>query len=365
VAVAGMVSRDAHQGGAIWAVLQYALGLRALGHDVTLVEEVDDPRFDAVAARFTALARRFGFARRAVLIGRPSGRRLGAFEHADLLLNLSGTLTDEDLLARCATRAYLDLDPGFTQLWHATGAADMGFGRHDRFVTIGHGLGSTVPDCGLDWIFSPQPIAIDRWPVAQGPTDGVLTTVGHWRSYGSIEHAGVRYGQKAHALRPLLGLPAATGARFRLALGIDPGERGDLARLREAGWELVDPVAVAGTPGRYRAFVQQSWAEFGLAKHGYVEARCGWFSDRSVCYLASGRPVLAMDTGFGAWLPAGEGVLAFSDAAGAGSAIDSLRSDYGRHRRAARELAEEHFRADRVLGRLLDRLAAPGVAACR
>ena len=367
VAVAGMVARDPWQGGAVWAVLQYALGLRALGHDVILVEEVEDARFDAAGARFVALARRFGFAGRSALVGRPSGRVLGNLDRVDLLLNLSGTLTAEALLARCETRAYVDLDPGFTQLWHATGAADMGFARHERFVTIGHGIGtggSPIPGCGVEWIPTPQPVVLGHWPQTDGATDGALTTVGHWRAYGSIHHDGVHYGQKAHALRPLLGLPAATGASFRLALGIHRGERADLAALRGAGWDLVDPVAVAGTPGRYRAFVQGSWAEFGLAKLGYIEARCGWFSDRSICYLASGRPVIAHDTGFGDWLPTGEGVLPFSDAADVASAIDALRCGYDRHRRAARELAEDVFRAELVLGRLVDRLATREVAAC-
>jgi hypothetical protein len=371
VAVAGMVAADPHQGGATWAVLQYVLGLSALGHDAVLLEEVDDGRFDDAAPRFGAVVAEFGLQGRAALVGRPSGRvaglRRGALDGADLLLNLSGTLTDEDLLARFATRAYVDLDPGFTQLWDATGAADMGFDRHDRFVTIGRRIGapgSRVPGCGRDWIATPQPIALEYWPVAENPLgdDDALSTVGHWRAYGSIHHEGVHYGQKAHALRPLFGLPAATGARFRLALGIDPGEHDDLAALRREGWELVDPRAVAGTPAAYRAFVQGSWAEFGLAKLGYVAGRCGWFSDRSVCYLASGRPVVAHDTGFGDWLPAGEGVLAFSDADGVGAAIDSLRAGYARHRRAARAIAEQVFRSDLVLEPLLERLG--GVVAC-
>lgn len=353
IAVAGMVARDPHQGGAIWAVLQYVLGLRGLGHDVVLVEQVPDDRFLDTAPRFAAVTREFDV--EGVLAS--PGRRLGALRGADLLLNVSGTLTDEALLERCETRAYVDLDPGFTQLWHATGQADMGFDRHDRFVTIGHGLGGRIPDCGREWITTPQPVALAHWPVADIATDGALTTVAHWRAYGSIRHDGVHYGQKAHALRPLLGLPGETGARFRLALGIHPGERDDLAALRREGWELVDPIAAAGTPGAYRAFVQGSWAELGIAKLGYVEAANGWFSDRSACYLASGRPVLAQDTGFGAWLPEGEGVLAFADADGVAAGLEALRADYPRHRRAARELAYEVFRAERVLAPLLDRLA--------
>jgi hypothetical protein len=357
-----MVAGDARQGGAIWAVLQYVLGLRGLGHDVLLIEEVADGRFDAAAARLRAVARAFELGR-APLVGRPSGRVAGCtratlardLDGCDLLLNLSGVLRDADLLERPAVRAYVDLDPAFTQFWHDAGV-DMGFGRHERLVTIGMRLGA--PDCPVPtgdrtWIKTVQPVVLEHWPTASEAVAPALTTVGHWRSYGSVEHDGVHYGQKAHALRPLFDLPERTGARFRLALGIHGDERDDLAALRRHGWELAEPVAVASTPGAYAAFIRSSWAEFGLAKSGYVASRCGWFSDRSVCYLASGRPVIAHDTGFGDWLPVGEGVIPFGDAGDVAAAVEALRGDYPRHRRAARALAEECFRSDRVLGELL------------
>jgi hypothetical protein len=153
-------------------------------------------------------------------------------------------------------------------------------------------------------------------------------------------------------MRALIDLPARARGPFELALGIHPEERDDLAAIVRGGWRLVDP-AVAATPGGYAAFVRASWAEIGIAKQGYVVSRCGWFSDRSVCYLASGRPVIAQDTGFGAWLPSGTGVIPFSSAEEAAAAIAELRCDYGRHQRAARELAETVFDSDRVLGELL------------
>jgi hypothetical protein len=210
-----------------------------------------------------------------------------------------------------------------------------------------------VPTCGRAWITTLQPIVLAHWPVAGPTAQRALTTVGHWRAYGSIEHGGVHYGQKAHALRPLLELPRRSGARFALALGIHPDERRDLAALGEPGWELLDPARVACTPDAYARFVRGSWAEFGLAKSGYAAARCGWFSDRSVCYLASGRPVLALDTGFEPDIPTGAGLLAFSTVEEAVGGGDDLRGDYERHRRGARALAEDLFDSDRVLGRLL------------
>jgi hypothetical protein len=196
-------------------------------------------------------------------------------------------------------------------------------------------------------------VVLDRWPVAEGIEHDAFTTVGHWRAYGSIEHEGVHYGQKAHSLRPLLSLPGRSGARFQLALGIHYDEQRDLAAMRSHGWGLLDPDIVARSPGAYADFVRGSWAEFALAKSGYAASSCGWFSDRSVCYLASGRPVLALDTGFSPQVPTGQGLLSFSSVEEAAAGVDALRSDYEGHRRAARELAEDVFESDRVLSGLL------------
>jgi glycosyltransferase involved in cell wall biosynthesis len=153
-------------------------------------------------------------------------------------------------------------------------------------------------------------------------------------------------------------LPRRAGRRFRLALSIDEGESSDLAALVANGWQLIDPRVVAATPDSYREFVRSSHGELGIAKHGYVASKCGWFSDRSVCYLASGRPVIAEDTGFGSAVPTGEGLFAYRDAGDIEAALAALDDDYPRHRRAARELAEACFDSDRVLPRLLDRVGA-------
>src|SRR6185312_11936767 len=186
-----------------------------------------------------------------------------------------------------------------------------------------------------------QPVVLERWPAANGPGDGSFTSVGNWRGYGSVEHEGVHYGQRVHSMRPLMELPQRTDARFRLALAIHPDERKDLAALAENGWELVDPVEAAGTPERYERFIRGSGAELGIAKSGYVLSRSGWFSDRSACYLASGRPVLAQETGFSRFLPAGEGLLSFSAVDDAAAGVEAIRGDHARHARRAREVAEE------------------------
>lgn len=343
ILVAGMVAADPHQGGATWAVLQYVLGLEQLGHEVWLVDPAEaGPESEAYFAGLDLGPR--------AVLGRYDG------PVPDLLLNISGMLRDEHILDHTPVRVYLDLDPVFNQLWHLQGA-DAGLDGHTHYVTVGR----HVPATGHDWIHTLPPVVLERWPVAEQIDTDAFTTVANFRSYGSIEQDSVRYGQKAHSLRPLLELPSLTDERFTLALDIHPDEP-DLAALREHGWELLDPRRVAGTPETYAAFVRGSKAELGIAKEGYVVARCGWFGDRSAAYLASGRPVVAQDTGFGERLPTGAGLFAFSGTDDVLAAVEALRHDYGRHARAARAIAEEHLDSRRVLTRLLDEVAGTSQA---
>jgi hypothetical protein len=197
---------------------------------------------------------------------------------------------------------------------------------------------------------------LSRWPVADPAADAAFTTVGNWRSYGSIEHDGVHYGQKAHAFRELFDLPARTSQRFEVALSISADETADIEALATNGWQLADPGSAAGTPDRYEDFIRQSKAEIGIAKAGYVRSRCGWFSDRSAAYLASGRPVVAQDTGVGDAVPVGEGLLTFGTLDEAVEAIESVDRGYADHCAAARAFAEDQLASARVLGSLLDRV---------
>jgi hypothetical protein len=370
IVFSGMLAGVPGQGGATWAALQYVLGLRQLGHTVYVVEPVAGAT-QASSAYFRAVVRAFGLADHAALlvagtrktVGLPFERLLSAARDADLLINVAGMLTDPLLQETIPTRLYLDLDPGFTQLWDTCQGVDMRFANHTHFATVGVLLGRLdcrVPACGRQWLPTLQPVVLACWPASPPARISRLetfTTIGHWRSYGSIEHDGVHYGQKAHSLRPLFNLPARTGAAFELALGIHPTEERDLAELAAHGWRLVDPDRVAGSPARYRRYIQESWAEFGLAKSGYVAGRTGWFADRSVCYLASGRPVVAQDTGFDAVLPTGHGLFRFQTAEDVAEAYQALRSDYKHHARAALAIAEGYFDSRRVLPQLLAALA--------
>jgi hypothetical protein len=197
---------------------------------------------------------------------------------------------------------------------------------------------------------------LQHWPRVERPHNGAFTTVANWRGYGSIEHHGVFFGQKAHSLRPLISLPTHVDHPLRLALAIHPDEVKDLEGLRENKWELVDPAGVASTPRSFQQFVQSSKGEFAIAKSGYAHARCGWFSDRSLCYLASARPVIAQETGLSGFIPTGEGVVTFDDLDSAIAAIESVNRNYAGHCAAARAIAESVFDSRVVLGNLIERL---------
>ncbi len=374
---AGMIAAEAGHGGASWAVLQYLLGFRELGHDVYFVEPVSRSKVRPVGAdlvrssvglRFQRLMAAFDYRASSALLLAGSKETVGlsyralrdVAARADLLVNISGMLTDEVLLASIGRRLYLDLDPGFNQVWHSSHGIDMHFGGHTHFATVGLRVGQPdclVPTCNRTWITTCPPVVLSEWPMAQGQTRNAFTTVANWRSYGSLYHDGLFLGQKAHSLRQLIDLPTRSSARFDLALAIHPTEP-DLAALRGNNWRLLDPRRAAGTPGCYRQFVSTSRAEFGIAKSGYVATRSGWFSDRSACYLAAGRPVLAQDTGFGAMLPTGDGLLRFESVVDALAGVDAIQRDYRRHRRAARAIAEQHFDSRRVLNRLIDQVGA-------
>jgi len=215
-----------------------------------------------------------------------------------------------------------------------------------------------MPTGGYNWSTTWPPVVLEWWPASARVWQDAFTTVANWRAYGSIDHGGVHYGQKVHSLRRFMTLPTQTRERFLLALAIDQAETADLAALQANGWQLTDPAQVAGSPSAYRRFIQGSKAELGIAKDGYIKSRSGWFSDRSVCYLAAGRPVLAQDTGFSQHLPTGSGLLAFETEEEVLDGVHSISADYVRHAAAARDLAEAHFDSDKVLRRLLDKVGA-------
>jgi hypothetical protein len=370
IAIGGAVAQKPGAAGHAWQFLQYLLGFRRLGYEVLLVDRIDGDAARQAAGvgwvRDVLAAAGLGEAYSIALgdgrhAGVPRRRALELVRDADLLLNVMGFVEDPELLAAARRRVFLDTDPGFGQMWRALGLADV-FAGHDAHVTIGERIGQAdcvVPDCGLDWITTPQPVVLDQWP-EQAPLGARrLTSVASWRgAYGPIDFQGHSYGLRVHQFRRFADLPRRAGGSFELALDIHPADAADAGLLRAGGWELVSPATVAATPDGYRRFVQGSGAELMVAKGMYVDSRSGWLSERSLCYLASGRPVIAQDTGFGELHPAGEGLLAFATPDEAVAAVEAVRADPVRHSRAARALAEERFCSDRVLGALLDAVGA-------
>jgi hypothetical protein len=339
VAVAGAIAGKAGSGGEAWVRLSYALGLRRLGCDVHLVEQVDGLPEDAVAyAR--AVAGRFGLAY-STADDEPGG---------DLLVNVSGNLRSAEVRRQFRRTAFVDIDPGFTQFWHEQGIEQVP--EHDVYFTVGQNIGRatcSIPTCGLEWRPTRPPVVLDEWSKVDGGFDS-FTTVATWRSpYGPIEP----YGLKHHQWRTFATLPELTALPFEAALSIDPADEADRAMLMAHGWRLVDP-AVAAEPEAFHEYVQGSGAEFSVAQGIYVETRSGWFSDRTVRYLASGRPALVQDTGFTRTLPADEGLVSFRTRDEAVAGARAIVDNYERHARAARAVAEEHFDSDTVLAALLE-----------
>lgn len=370
VVIAGALAQKPGWGGHAWALLQYALGFRELGWGVTFVDSLDALDADPSSSirHFQDVMSFFDLASDSILfvtgstgseeVGLTRSEVLERLRNADFLLNIMGYLRDHELLAAAPRRVFLDIDPGFGQMWRELGLADV-FSGHDVFVTIGENIGRpdcTTPTCGLDWITTPQPIALSSWPVSE-PTGDAFTTIGAWRGpYDPIEFRGATYGLRVHEFRRFADLPAITGLPFEAALSIDEWDGADAERLRSGGWRLVDPASVAATPGSYRDYIAGSLAEIMIAKNMYVRSNSGWFSDRSICYLASGRPVVAQDTGWTRRLPSGEGLIAFSTPEEAAEGARRISADPVRHGRAARSVAEERFDARRVLPQLVERI---------
>jgi hypothetical protein len=353
-------------GGHAWALLQYVLGFRELGFGVTVVDRLEpgmvaDEGQALAAARALFESERIPYA----VLGEDGQPRAGLSRaevvaragSARFLLNVMGFVRDPEVLAAARRRVFLDIDPGFGQVWRELGLADV-FAGHDDFVTVGRNVGREdcgVPTCGLRWLTIPHPVVLERCPVVPGG-DG-FTTVGSWRGpYDRIELRGQLLGLRAHEFRRFFELPERVEAPFRVALEIDPSDDADLRALRAHGWEVVDPRRVAADPVQYVAFVQGSLAELTVAKGIYVTLRTGWLGDRTVCYLASGKPALVQDTGLGDHYPLGEGLLSYSTLEEAAAGAREVLARSSDHARAARRLAETHFDARYVLGRLLEEL---------
>jgi len=368
---AGIVARYPF-GGVTWCSLMYLLGLRALGHEVFYIEDTGECTYDperntispdpSYGTRYIHNALEpFGLGDRWSFINY-DGTYHGLSREAvraycadtDLFVNLSGgSWFWRDEYARIPRRVFVDSDPVFTQL-----AIEKGEGWYveffrgfDRLFTFGANIGtphSDVPTGAFTWEKTWQPVVTGLWRTEAPPSRDRFTTVMTWKteSFTDVD------GNKDREFVRFIDLPGQTTKRFELAVN------GPQRLLREHGWSPIDAMSVSRSLWDYREFIQGSKAEFGVAKHAYVSRRSGWFSDRTECYLAAGRPALVQDTGWSAHLPSGTGLVGFSTRDEAIEGLERLDSDYALHARRAREIACECFDASHVLPSFLERACA-------
>ncbi len=378
VVLAGSIAQRPRRGGHAWVFLQYLLGFRRLGYDVLFLDRLspamlgstDDwpPRRESECVKWLIdVMRAHGLEDSfSLLLADDYGHTVGVgreqvaerLRESAFLLDVMGFLGDEELLAAASRRVFLDIDPGFPQMWRELGLHDA-LSDHDAYATVGLRVGkedSVVPTCGIDWVTTPQPVVLEEWSPQMGGS--AYTSVASWRGpFEPVEYHGERYGLRAHQMRRFVSLPATTGLELELAIDIDAGDADDAALLREGGWRLTDPGEVAGTTTTYRDYIRRSRGEIGVAKDMYVRSRGGWLSDRSLCYLATGKPVLAQATGFEREVETGDGLLSFETPEQAADGLEQIERRYEHHCRAARELALERFDSDRVLSRLAEAVA--------
>lgn len=372
--VAGALANKPGSGGEAWVRLSWVLGLRRLGWEVHLVERLEEPNPEA-QSYFEEVVGAFGLSASASLLGGNGEALSGRDESelaevaasADALFDISGHLGPGRLRSAPRRSVYVDLDPGFTQAWHADSGVEFTVDGYDRYLTVGQNIGQPgcpVPTGGIEWLPTLPPVLLDEWPPTPPPGEPLrFTTVATWRSpYGALVIDGREMSLKHHQFRRFAELPERVeGVELELALDIHPGDAADLELLRGHGWRLVEPREAAATPAAFRDYVGRSAAEFSVAQGVYVEAATGWFSDRTAAYLASGRPAVVQDTGCGALFRSVEtqgrpGAVTFDDLDAAVAGIEAVRDGYEEHAAAARGFAERHLDSDRVLARVLERL---------
>jgi hypothetical protein len=360
----------------LWHPLSFALGFRDLGHEVWYLEDSgDEPLgYDPVAhqadAMCTAGVRFLDEELAAVGLGDrwtfrhvPSGRWFGMGEDeargvlasADVLVNVSLTTRMRPEYLRIPHRLAIDTDPVFTQIRMAQGDAALAPipETHTRLFTFGR---PPLPAQRHEWVPTRQAVATRLWHVAPAPSAGApFTSVSTWKAYRAVRWDQVEYGTKDRSFRQFADLPSWTRIPLEISLGGGDDKDDGVEFLHRHGWRVSNPIAATHSTEAYRRFIADSAGELGLAKHGYVAARSGWFSERSCSYLASGRPAVLQDTGWTDWLPSGEGVLPFSTPGQAVAALEAVVADPDRHGRAARKLVEEHFEAGPVCAQLLER----------
>ncbi len=366
--------------GVMYQFLHYLNGLRKIGWDVYYVEDSARPIYHIDAGSYTydyegtgniaalgPVLDAHGYAGRWAFhdqhAGRCHGMPLGElrrlYREADVLLNVSGGQEILEEHGRIPLKIYIETDPVKTEILVAQGDQGMidALDAHDAHFTFGENFGA--PDCGVPveryrWLPTRQPVDLELWPWDETPGTA-YTTVATWNNQGNdIEWQGEVYGwSKRPEFLKIQELPRRRPqCEFEIAASMPDDDR---TRFGQSGWKLTDPIAVSRDAESYRRYIRRSRGEFTVAKDQNVRLRSGWFSDRSCCYLAAGRPVINHDTAFGNALPTGRGLFSFRSLEDILAAVDAIESDYGAQRRAAREIAAEYFAAEKVLESLCTR----------
>ena len=369
----GFAAYPLHAAGNTWAFLQWVLGFRAAGWEVWIVENVASancidaqknkcaPEVSVNLSYWREVITEFNLQDRATLFFDGQADNLPELlrfaRDAEFLFNISGHFRQPDVMAALRQRVYVDLDPAFTQIWSEVYKSDMHFDAHDTFVSIGRRLGRKdclAPLAGRNWLPIGCPVMLDYFtnPLPDQPGD-TWTTFTHWYGYPQIEYDGRWYGNKSEEFAPLANLPRKTKEKLEIATDLHP-EDVTKTLFEAGGWSLIEAKPLNAPWQRYRDYVAQSRGEFCVAKNGYVQSRCGWFSDRSVTYLALGRPVILQDTGWPEFYPEGEGLLSFHDEESARMALDTVGRDPVKHALAARRIAEKYCSAPVVVNQFLE-----------
>jgi hypothetical protein len=357
-------------GGHFWVPLNWTLGLRALGCDVIWLEPIDPSTpVEEVWALTKLLKERlepYGL-RDSVALSSITGGLLdtaalegcldivAAAELATLLINLRYDLP-ADQVRRFRRSAMLDIDPGLLQMWIAVGRYSPAM--HDLYFTIGETVGTPgarFPSFGVQWHYTPPPVYLPAWPVTPAPTSAAYTTVAHW--WGEeIDFVGTPINtEKRESFLHYVDLPSLVAPPLELALTMGDAEAEERKFWGGYGWRVQDSHEFTATPEKYRSYVQQSRAEFSCAKPSCMQLQNAWVSDRTICYLASGKPAIVQHTGASRFLPDAEGLFRFRDIDEAARMIARVEADYDRQCQAARSFAEMWFDAERVAGRVLEK----------
>src|SRR5579862_2961554 len=362
--------------GIAWQAMHYILGLERLGYEAWYVEDHGanpyDPRANSVTmtceynvAYVRQMMERYGLGDRwaywdainDVWHWLPRDAVHALYRDSDALINLCGATRLREEHMACPVRIMVDTDPVYEQIKYAKAdpAARAYLDAHTHFFTYGENVGGPgwiVPLCGIPWKPTRPPVVLDLWPEAAGEPP-CFSTIATWENKGKdIEWGGQSYVWSKHVnfLR-FLDMPQRTGQCFTMAML--PPTADIEAEVTGKGWKIVDPRPISADIDSYKNFISQSRGEFTVAKDIYVRPKSGWFSDRSVCYLAAGRPVVTMATEFSRFYPVGEGLFEYADSAGAEDAIAAIGADYRRHAKAARRLAAEFFGSDGVVGTMM------------